>query len=202
MRSLSAIPKHYVIARDYITLVSMFAPARKSLLVVGLFLALSISAQHSAFAHGELLNAIPVPDFTLSQLPQSIALEFNEILLTLGGPKTNNVRVEDEQGVQIHSGEPKVTDSTLAVDLQAISSSGKYHVTYRIVSKDGHPVEGGYYFFVDISPIADIPEKQMEEKERKSHSEVAIAVGVLVITGFLFALLIMNRRKQKGNLDN
>lgn len=139
------------------TLSCVLNPRAKMSVVAVFLISFCGIAQPPAFAHGELVSATPAKDSIISQLPKTASIEFDGALITLGGPKTNVLRVQDPQGVQIDLGDSMVSGGTLMVSLKSVSIPGKYHLSYRIVSEDGHPVQGAYDFSLSPSSATPVP---------------------------------------------
>ncbi len=53
-------------------------------------------------------------------------------------------------GQQYPTGTPVVDSSDVRTDVPALGPAGQYTVTYRVVSGDGHPVEGQIRFQLDL----------------------------------------------------
>lgn len=109
----------------------------------------------SAQAHAELVSANPAVGSHLDSLPSQVTVTFDGNLLVIGGSKTNVLMVKDSQGVQIDAGDSKVSGATMIVDLNPVSTSGKFTVSWRVVSSDGHPEVSSYQFTVG-TPIASV----------------------------------------------
>jgi methionine-rich copper-binding protein CopC len=104
-----------------------------------------------AGAHSALVSSVPSADATVVDFPMDVVLNFNEELMTVGDKNPNKVEVFDEQGGLL-SGATVVNGASVTVPV-GINGNGAYNVKYRVVSKDGHVVEGSYTFNVE-SPIA------------------------------------------------
>jgi len=100
-------------------------------------------------AHSYLAASNPKNGSTVTALPATLALIFNENLLVVKGKKTNAITISHRTGVRIRQGVASVTKNVLTVP---IASSQKIHgritVSYRVVSADGHPVNGSFFFTV------------------------------------------------------
>lgn len=116
--------------------------------VLGLLILLISLATPSAQAHGQLVSSSPVANSQVSALPEKVRLEFDGNLQSFEGRVVNVIVVEDSNGEQIDAGDSIVAGAVLTVTLRDRSESGKFHVSYRVVSGDGHPVSGDYYFTV------------------------------------------------------
>lgn len=104
-----------------------------------------------ALAHAVLLRTEPSPQTTTADSPTAVRLVFSEPVEAVFGA----VRLFDVDGERVRTGEarhPEGTRSELSVPLPGIAD-GTYTVTWRVVSDDGHPVRGGFVFYVG-SPSA------------------------------------------------
>lgn len=99
-----------------------------------------------ALAHADLVSAVPSINAHLTSIPAQVRLEFGEKLLILGDAQTNVLIVRDANGVRIDKSDSKVSGRFLTVNLNTTGASGTFTVTWRVVSVDGHPVEGSYQF--------------------------------------------------------
>ena len=117
--------------------------------ITPLILILSIAGTPTVHAHSYLVSSSPKNGSTVSALPTQVALTFNENLLVVKGKKPNAISITHRTGVPIRQGVVSVTKNVLTVP---IASSQKIHgsitVSYRVVSADGHPVNGNFSFTV------------------------------------------------------
>lgn len=97
-------------------------------------------------AHSFLVEATPSSKDHVAPAPKTIKLRFG------GGvePKYSKLTVEDASGKVLGEGSIGVPDKPreLAMDAPELAP-GKYVVRYRVLSTDGHIVEGNYEFTVD-----------------------------------------------------
>jgi methionine-rich copper-binding protein CopC len=121
---------------------------------IGLIASLLWLPQPSAQAHAELVSSNPAVGANLDSLPSRVEVTFDGALLVIGGSKTNVLIVKDPQGVQIDAKNSKVSDATLSVDLNPVSTSGTFTVSWRVVSGDGHPEASSYQFSVGQSVVS------------------------------------------------
>lgn len=100
----------------------------------------------SALAHSFLVEATPSSKDHVATSPKTIKLRFG------GGvePKYSKLTVENADGKVLGEGSIGVPDKPreLAMDSPDLAP-GKYVVRYRVLSVDGHVVEGNYEFTVD-----------------------------------------------------
>jgi methionine-rich copper-binding protein CopC len=104
-----------------------------------------------AGAHSALVSSVPMANATVVDFPMEVVLNFNEELMIVGDENPNKVEVFDEQGALL-SGATVVNGTSVTAPV-GINGNGAFNVKYRVVSKDGHVVEGSYTFNVE-SPIA------------------------------------------------
>ena len=115
--------------------------------ISGLFLSFLLTfTPDSASAHSQLVSTAPAKNSVISIDPGAVELTFNESLIVIQGQITNRITVTDSQRkiwsaqkIQVHGNKAKVT-------LISRLKNGKYLVTYRVVSQDGHPIKGNFSF--------------------------------------------------------
>lgn len=117
---------------------------RKSLALALAGLIISISLP--ALAHAQLVDANPKANQVLTSSPSQFRLNFSDQLVVLG-EGSNWLKVEDSKGL-IVSAPAAVLGSELVAQAMGALSSGSYKLSYRVLSEDGHPVEGSYRFTV------------------------------------------------------
>lgn len=171
---------------------------RSKLFAVGLIGLLSLVSPSTASAHGDVTQAVPAADSKILEAPTEISIEFDGELQTLGGAAVNSITVTDNQGQIISSPQSIVDGSKITNRLLLTDVTGLVLVHYRIVSEDGHPVEGDYSFTVGETPMltsAVIEETSIEMPrwyEGKGRS-LATAVGIIIVG---LALVILRRTKK------
>ena len=104
----------------------------------------SISNIYSSSAHSSMIEQFPKGNETISDMPLEVKLTFDEELLDLGSG--NSVIVRNPEGTEITTGPTVLLSSKISRKLTASTLPGKYSVSYRVVSADGHVVEGTYQF--------------------------------------------------------
>lgn len=180
-------------------------------LALGLAAILGVSAP--AIAHAELVEGSPAADSLIGALPEYVDLTFGENIMTIDGSEGSNIiTVVDSNGA-------KVDDETIVVDAAVVSvgikpgfGNGTYTVTYRVVSEDGHPIEGSYKFEVgdaaQTNVIAPAPspsashtddEHAALEAQSTANTVLAIGGGVVVVSAVAGIILILQRRKKQTN---
>ena len=140
-------------------------------------------------AHSALVSSVPAADATVVDFPMEVVLNFNEGLMIVGDENPNKVEVFDSNGALV-SGGTVVKGASIAAPV-GIVGNGAFSVKYRVVSKDGHVVEGSYRFNVE-SPIAvssPMPiSAPVEPAEDGSNLLVRIAVLAALGAGIFISL--------------
>lgn len=174
----------------------------KALAAIVIAIAGVLPAQ-AVFAHAELETSNPEANSVIGAAPEVISLTFGENLMVLEGEvAANQVQVEDTMKVRVDNGDYQVNGGVLTVSLKAGLPDDTYRVTYRVVSEDGHPIEGVFEFEVSAAAqsgeatpmvISEAPEATLYEvpaEEEQPANGVAIGVGVLagavVVAGAMF----------------
>ena len=165
-----------------------------------------------AFAHAELETSNPEANSVIGAAPEVISLTFGENLMVLDGEvAANQVQVEDTMKVRVDNGDYQVNGGVLTVSLKAGLPDDTYRVTYRVVSEDGHPIEGVFEFEVsaaaqsgEVTPmvISEAPEATLDEvptEEAPADNSATIgwsvAIGAVVVGAAMFFLF---RRFKSG----
>ncbi len=127
---------------------------RKScLLILTLFL-VGITSQVPSLAHTSLMSQNPAGNSIVNALPRFVGLTFDETLIAIGD--ANSVDVKSPTGKKVTTGEVRILNNILIRDLMTSQEFGKFLVQYRVVSADGHVVEGEYTFEVASKVIESV----------------------------------------------
>lgn len=121
--------------------------ARK-LLLFTIFLSILNAGTYGARAHAEITKTSPTKNAILTQPPKSVWIEFGESLLTLDTKVVNTLTVTNSKGKRVDKSPTIISGARATTKILGALKKGKYLVTYRVVSEDGHPVKGSYYFSV------------------------------------------------------
>lgn len=108
--------------------------------------ALAMGSSATAFAHAEFIASNPKANSTVKSLPVTIWAEFGEKLIVIGEKNPNSISVTDSMKMKVNLGPALVRGSRISTKLKPGLSAGKYQVSYRIVSEDGHVVNGKFSF--------------------------------------------------------
>ena len=127
----------------------------------------------AASAHTSLITQQPVGNSVIQELPSEVTLTFDEPLIVIG--KANSIMVLDPKGNEISIGETKVLNNVVSRSISASEVDGKYSVTYRVVSEDGHVVSSTYQF--TLKSIASAPTAEAESVPTVSTSESPMPIS-------------------------
>lgn len=106
----------------------------------------------SASAHAELEASNPIADSVIGAMPAQIELSFGETLMVVeGSAEANQVTVSDAKGNRVDDKKTVVADRMASVGVAPDAAEGVYTVAYRVVSEDGHPIEGSFKFEVSVA---------------------------------------------------
>jgi len=145
-----------------------------------------------ASAHTSLVSSLPESGAVLNKVPSEVRLKFNEDLLLIDTKNPNRIEVINGIG-QVVSGMTMVDGPEIYTPLDlSFEPSGEYTVKYRVVSADGHPIEGDYQFTVASPEVISAP--VVDEPEDGSNLLVRLAQTLLVLAGIgIFALLRLRK---------
>ena len=160
-----------------------------------LFLLFIVFVPQDAFAHAILEKAIPAPNSQVKEPPKEIVLTFNE-------------RMEEEfYSIKVFNADGDiVTDSEtqLSIDQKQLTqvlpslSDGTYMVSYRVLSADGHPIEGSYIFTIgeETSEFEDpgaFKEPSVLDPERNnSNDDASFSIVSTAIRIFNYIALLLS----------
>ena len=95
-----------------------------------------------AFAHTRLEGSNPADKSSVDSAPSTVSLQFNEDVqsefaaLTVVGP----------DGTQYQTGGVTASNGQVSTAVSPLGPAGTYQIGYRVVSDDGHPVQGRLSF--------------------------------------------------------
>ena len=136
-----------------------------------------------AGAHAELDSSDPVDGATLASAPSALAFTFGEDVLEQGNAVTLTVV---ESGNRLELGPLDIDGAVVSVDWPAASPAGAFRAAYRVVSADGHPIDGSITFTVEQavgeaestpSAVAETPAPVMASAAAVSASPTPTSTG-------------------------
>ncbi len=145
---------------------------------LALVLLAALMSPAGALAHAVLQSTNPAADSVVAQAPNEIALTFNEPVQVLA------LRVIDAAGRDCSPpNPPAVRDGRVTWAMQDHLQDGRYLVSWRVASLDGHVIGGSFTFAVGVAKGALPPAIGGEE----SHWP-ALALHALARLTLLFAV--------------
>jgi copper transport protein len=114
--------------------------------LLGLF-----STASPAAAHAELTTTDPVSGAVLQESPSEVVLVFTEDVAV----EADGVRILDSEGKRRDAGTASSSGPAVTAAVDGELSRGGYVVAWRVVSADGHPINGAFQFSVGIRTQVD-----------------------------------------------
>jgi hypothetical protein len=168
---------------------------KNSLLAVALTLFITgLSGVTPSFAHTNLFVLTPAASSEVATWPSQLTLEFDEQLQNLGDEKANFLVVNNAAGDQVSENDETLVGNTITVTLSPNQVQGPVLVYYRVVSGDGHPVEGEYTFTYGIG--VETAEGVVEEESTEYPIAVYLASAIFIVSGLFFAIYSYRRRSK------
>ncbi|MET7959515.1 copper resistance CopC family protein [Micromonospora zamorensis] len=146
-----------------------------------------------AWAHNSLKSATPARDATVPSAPTEVTLEFMQPL----DPTFTTIVLTDAARRKLATGDPVVVGAKSTVQVTDPLPNGTYTVAYRVVSADGHPVQGSYPFTVahpasSVAPVADAGTSAAAPSAVAAvGTDGGLGAGVLVAGAVLAALVVV-----------
>lgn len=116
---------------------------KRVLLVVAALLAVLVPGT-PAWAHAALVSSDPAKDASLSTAPTAVTLVFSQKI----NPDFATIVLSDAAAQRIPASTPAVDEVNGTITVGQPLGNGVYTVAYRVVSIDGHTVQGSYTFTV------------------------------------------------------
>ncbi|MEV0645135.1 copper resistance CopC family protein [Phytomonospora sp. NPDC050363] len=156
-----------------------------------------------AAAHAQLVSSDPEDGAVLDEAPETAVLEFSE---SIDAPSTQ-IALTDSTGAVIPT-RPFVVEGmrvTIPLDLPA---GGIYTIGYRIVSEDGHRVDGSISFRSETasegasaspapvsSDSAPAPTNQATGTDEASNPAIYWILGAIAAAAVVAVIVVVARRK-------
>ena len=193
---------------------------RLSALLLALVAAAAVLLPGSpAWAHNALADATPAKNATVKKAPTSVKLKFLQKL----NPAQTSITITGAG--EIAATAPKVDGATGSITFEPLMN-GAYTVTYAVVSKDGHPVQGSYEFTVAdpaasapaptasastaptsavaaptsavAAPTSAVAQTPVADEDAGSFPTVPVVIGALVLVLAVGGGLFFARRRRNG----
>jgi len=168
---------------------------RKSLVTV-LVCVLAVLTSPNSWAHGEIISTSPERLNNINQIPSQVWIVFDGNLQMFGGQAINTIDVVDSTGLTVSTGDPVIDGGKIRTKLSGKITPGIFTVNYRIVSEDGHPVQGSYTFNVSLNRLA-APIATASTPSNKSQLNIGGAVMIFFLVVFGIGLLVKRKNGEK-----
>lgn len=173
---------------------------RKLLLSIAIT-ALSVFPISPSQAHSAGTTFTPAADSKVLAMPSVVSIEFNGKLLTLSSKDINLITVTDPSGQVISDGISLVEGRKISTKISILDSTGLMSVHYRIVSGDGHPVEGEYSFTVgDNLKLVETTDEESDKTVYRAEEEPknwSFAEFLPIIIAAITAFIIIRRNSKR-----
>lgn len=107
----------------------------------------------TALAHATLIGSDPAEGAVVTTAPSVVTLTFDDTLEDF----EPTVVVTGPDGQTYQSGEATIDGATVSNAVAPLTAAGAYTIAYRVVSDDGHPVEGEVHFQFAGAAVAGAP---------------------------------------------
>ncbi|NMA76767.1 MAG: copper resistance protein CopC [Actinomycetales bacterium] len=146
------------------------APARPASLLAlcgALLLAALLALPAPAQAHDTLLSTDPEDGATLETSPEDIDLTFSADILEV----SPLVRITDEDGTELAEIVPTIEGPVATATLEEPLPAGTHEIQWRVVSSDGHPIEGTFSLTVEQDSSEPAETGENEEASEPAASD-------------------------------
>lgn len=126
-----------------------------------------------AAAHDEIVSTNPAEGTSLAEAPRQLELTFSGEIMEMDG--ANQVRVTNAAGESVTQGEPEVKGKTVTQSLQTNTTDDTYTVAWRVVSSDGHPIQGTFTY--DVGQGAPVTSSQPNVAAAETGDTATSSVG-------------------------
>ncbi|MGO4492248.1 copper resistance protein CopC [Arthrobacter sp. 2YAF22_2] len=110
--------------------------------VLSVLLAVALLGAGPASAHDAVESTSPAAGATVPTPPDAVTLTLSNHPLTLG----TQLKVSDAAGTDWADGGVQIVDNVVSQKLRTGAPAGLFTVQWRVVSADGHPIEGTFSF--------------------------------------------------------
>lgn len=128
-----------------------------------------------ASAHDRLVGSAPAAQTTVSAAPAVVRLFFEEPPVA----GYTRVAVLDPHGRRIDNGTISGQGSTITVPLRKTTVRGNYTISYRVLSDDGHVVNGRIEFRVGRKAVNSVVGSTHQTSPSLAIPAIAVAIGAL-----------------------
>lgn len=179
---------------------------KKTISILALLVLLLVPS--AVYAHTGLQSSNPANGATVSEPLKDIKMVFNT---EIGSLSSFELRAAD--GTSMKVTDRKVDGSTMSGSAESALSDGEYTVVWKIVGRDGHPVENKFSFTVKSSGQAPaqqppVQSQQSADEEKQSGAVeppekdggLVLMMGiVIVLVAIILIAVLLIFKKKKGS---
>jgi hypothetical protein len=154
-----------------------------------------------AQAHTEIVSSTPSLNQIVENMPAEVTLTFNEELISIEGQAVNFLTLRGSDGTGFEMINPAVSGAILSSTVGSGEyPAGKYILTYRAVSSDGHPVIGEISFATEFPTTIESSSLTATTTAYLAEPAGSSTAGIVAIVGGLIFVLaiILGVRKRRG----
>ncbi|CRK80723.1 copper resistance CopC/CopD family protein [Neobacillus massiliamazoniensis] len=166
---------------------------KTSSFLIILYLFLTVFPNVSS-AHAYIIESTPAENETLKTAPNEVKIQFDESIQ----PKFNSIIVTDSNGKQVDKKNGAIDSkkpSILKASLKKNLPGGTYRIRWKVISNDGHPVQGVIPFQIGTGTVQN-PSSVTETKGYTPHLDLVIIrwlqyLGIACYVGLSFFYLVV-----------
>ena len=143
---------------------------RKLFISIAILVGLLFLQPPSAWAHAQLSDSYPKNNAVLQSMPTEVWIEFDGNLTEIDGANVNTLLVRDTSGKELQASRATVAGARIITKISNATGTGKIIASYRVVSEDGHPVEGAISFSIQGNELQS-PSPSVSASSTKVHKE-------------------------------
>jgi copper transport protein len=116
-------------------------PIKKMFLIIAVFSIMLFALPRMSSAHAYIVKSNPSENQTMSESPNKVTIEFDEIIQAT----FYSIQVFNMKGIQVSNGNGKINPNNtkiLETNIKKELPKGIYSIKWRVVSSDGHPIDG------------------------------------------------------------
>jgi copper resistance protein C len=153
-----------------------------------------------ALAHDELVASTPVDGQALAAAPAMVELEFAGDVQSLGDGTAVVVTEVGADDVVVSTGRPTVDGAFVRQRLVPDLPDAEYLVAYRVISSDGHEVEGTTRFYVgSVPPVVEtVPPGVATDQDPAGRVPTWVVVGAGLLVVVVVATYVVRRGRRRG----
>ena len=165
--------------------------ARAAVALVAMAVLTLVGAPPAA-AHNALVSSTPADKASVASGPSTMTLTFSDLVQNIAPLMT----VTSADGSHWEGSPVSVVDSKASVPVNPLGPAGVYTVSYRIISAEGHPVEGTTTFTLSVAgPGTPNPAAAVSASSSEIPGWVwALGAGIVVLVVVMFTVRGARRR--------